>query len=92
MADLLAPGGLLVCLEFPLYKDPKLPGPPWGLRGVYWDLLARGRSGLLENGQSEEEDGTDEGQFSRVLYIKPTVSYKMGKGTDMLSLWHKKPS
>ncbi|KAB8076804.1 S-adenosyl-L-methionine-dependent methyltransferase [Aspergillus leporis] len=43
MADLLAPPGYLVSLEFPLFKDPKLPGPPWGLRGVHWDLLAEGR-------------------------------------------------
>jgi hypothetical protein len=47
MADLLAPPGYLVSLEFPLFKDPKLPGPPWGLRGVHWDLLAEGRDLLV---------------------------------------------
>ncbi|RDW90568.1 uncharacterized protein DSM5745_02343 [Aspergillus mulundensis] len=40
MRDLLRPGGLLVCLEFPMYKDPALPGPPWGVNGVHWGLLA----------------------------------------------------
>lgn len=90
MGDLLRPDGLLVCLEFPLYKDPKLPGPPWGLKGVHWDLLARGGSGLLEHGLLEESSGHLEGEFSRVLYVKPEVSYENGKGTDMLSVWRKK--
>ncbi|OBT85058.1 hypothetical protein VE02_07153 [Pseudogymnoascus sp. 03VT05] len=92
MANLLRPGGLLVCLEFPLYKEPKLPGPPWGVKGVYWDLLARGGSGLPEHGALEEEDSSAslQGQFSRVLHIKPEVSYENGKGTDMLGVWRKK--
>ncbi|KAH9203791.1 thiol methyltransferase [Leptodontidium sp. 2 PMI_412] len=91
MGDLLKPDGLLICLEFPLYKDPKLPGPPWGLKGIHWDLLARGGSGLLDHGVLEEESSTSlEGQFLRVLHIKPGVSYENGKGTDMLSVWGKK--
>lgn len=92
MDDLLKPDGLLVCLEFPLYKDPKLPGPPWGLTGVHWDLLARGGNGLLEQLHVAErnDDHLLEGQFSRVLYVKPEESYAMRKGTDMLSVWRKK--
>src|SRR6266516_1941937 len=95
MADLLSPGGSLVCLEFPMYKDLKAPGPPWGLNGVYWDLLARGGNGLLNNseeGVEQEVDNTrlHQGQFERVLYIKPRRSYENGKGTDMLSVWTKK--
>ncbi|KAI9375377.1 S-adenosyl-L-methionine-dependent methyltransferase [Aspergillus egyptiacus] len=39
MAELIKPGGLLVCLEFPMYKDPELPGPPWGVNGVHLELL-----------------------------------------------------
>lgn len=79
-----------MCLEFPLYKDPKLPGPPWGLTGVYWDLLAKGGSGLeLDVAEGNDSDRL-EGQFLRVLYIKPKESYTMGKGTDMLSVWRKK--
>ncbi|OCK74852.1 hypothetical protein K432DRAFT_468068 [Lepidopterella palustris CBS 459.81] len=45
MAELLKPGGLLICLEFPLWKDLKSPGPLWGLKGVYWDFLAHGGDG-----------------------------------------------
>ncbi len=52
MSELVAPTGVLVCLEFPLYKDLTLAGPPWGLReGIYWDILAAGGSG---NHQDEE--------------------------------------
>merc|ERR1712093_422808 len=81
---------VLVCLEFPLYKDPELPGPPWGLTGVHWDLLARGGNGLLKHSVREESSAGLEGQFLRVLDIKPEVSYENGKGTDMLSVWRKK--
>jgi len=90
MGDLLKPDGMLVCLEFPLYKDPELPGPPWGLTGVHWDLLARGGNGLLKHSVREESSAGLEGQFLRVLHIKPEVSYENGKGTDMLSVWRKK--
>jgi hypothetical protein len=89
MASLLKKGGLLVCLEFPMYKDPKLPGPPWGLKGVHWDLLSRGGDGLAA-GDAGEESGSSNGQFTRELYIKPERTYEMGKGTDMLSVYVRK--
>ncbi|KAK9483539.1 S-adenosyl-L-methionine-dependent methyltransferase [Lipomyces starkeyi] len=93
MAELLTPGGLLVCLEFPLYKDPALPGPPWGLRGVHWDILACGGNGLTADLINAEEQKTDagpgRGQFRRILYVQPSNSYEVGRGTDMLSVWEK---
>ncbi|KAL4924492.1 S-adenosyl-L-methionine-dependent methyltransferase [Aspergillus undulatus] len=75
MVELLRPGGLLVCLEFPMYKDPTLPGPPWGVRGVLWELLAGG------------EEGNETGVFRRRLYYKPERTYKVGEGTDMISVY-----
>lgn len=40
MAKLVAPKhGLLVCLEFPLYKAPETGGPPWGLTSRIYDEL-----------------------------------------------------
>ncbi|KAF3918797.1 hypothetical protein AA313_de0202865 [Arthrobotrys entomopaga] len=40
MAELVKPGGRLICLEFPLYKSFDLPGPPWPLRSeIYAELL-----------------------------------------------------
>jgi hypothetical protein len=72
MADKLCPGGLLVCLGFPLYKDPKIEGPPWGVsRGVYWDVLVRGGTGIIDQPIPEEvqdrECENSNGRFSRVL-------------------------
>lgn len=91
MADLLNPGGQVVCLEFPLYKDPTLPGPPWGLRGVHWNLLAQGGNGLAEDVMAIEDldnaESQDAGQFTRALYIRPQRSYENGRGTDMLSVY-----
>ncbi|KAL4790419.1 S-adenosyl-L-methionine-dependent methyltransferase [Aspergillus venezuelensis] len=78
MADLLRPGGFLVCLEFPMYKDPKAPGPPWGVNGVHLELLAGGK----------EDTGT--GKFERKVYDKPERTYKVGEGTDMISVFERK--
>ncbi|KAL4958543.1 thiol methyltransferase [Aspergillus filifer] len=78
MAELLRPGGLLVCLEFPMYKDSEAPGPPWGVNGVHLELLAGGK-----------EDGGD-GKFTRKVYYKPERTYKVGEGTDMISVYERK--
>ncbi|KAL3488602.1 S-adenosyl-L-methionine-dependent methyltransferase [Aspergillus germanicus] len=76
MEGLLKPGGLLVCLEFPMYKDTGLPGPPWGVNGVHWELLADGDSGA--------------GSFTRKVYVRPKRTYEVGKGTDMISVYERK--
>ncbi|KAF2676856.1 S-adenosyl-L-methionine-dependent methyltransferase [Lentithecium fluviatile CBS 122367] len=90
MAELLKPGGLLICLEFPLWKDLKSPGPPWGLKGIYWDLLARGGDGLIEDGQEERPlPAMEHVQFVCELNLKPARSFKQGRGEDMLSVWRR---
>ena|SRR2546421_6112298 len=97
MSDILYPGGLLVCLEFPLYKDPTIAGPPWGVGGgVYWDVLVRGGTGIIDKPVLEELQDShcnySNGRFSRVLFAKPSRSHIAGKGTDMLSVWRRKES
>lgn len=89
MHELLAPNGVLICLEFPLYKTLTLPGPPWGLKGVYWNLLAMGGDGIID--EPSEEEMNNDGLFERVVYFKPRVSYENGKGTDMFSVWSALP-
>ncbi|CEJ55414.1 hypothetical protein PMG11_01675 [Penicillium brasilianum] len=88
-------GGLLICLEFPLYKDPKLPGPPWGLKGVHWNLLAEGGDGVItgevgEDGKEKKNASSEIGDFRRSLYVKPARSYEVAKGTDMVSVYARK--
>ncbi|KAK6503689.1 hypothetical protein TWF481_008693 [Arthrobotrys musiformis] len=40
VAGLIKSGGILICLEFPLYKAYDLPGPPWAIRSeTYVGLL-----------------------------------------------------
>lgn len=68
-----------------MYKDPQLPGPPWGLNGVHWNLLSCGGDGIVN-----EQEGTgnpEGGEFVRTLYTHPQRSYDAGKGTDMLSVY-----
>ncbi|KAK9367939.1 S-adenosyl-L-methionine-dependent methyltransferase [Lipomyces kononenkoae] len=93
MSELLGSGGQLVCLEFPLYKDPALPGPPWGLKGVHWDLLSRGGNGIDHIGEGdaiEDEPTLQNGKFIRTIYVNPPRSYPNGRGTDMLSVYSRK--
>jgi hypothetical protein len=88
MQELLSPTGILICLEFPLYKDLDVVGPPWGLKGVYWNLLAKGGDGiLLDTESSGEEQSVQHGPCKRVLYYKPERSYEQGRGMDMVSVW-----
>ncbi|QRD81434.1 hypothetical protein F9C07_2054151 [Aspergillus flavus] len=87
MSEVVAPDGVLVCLEFPMYKDPTQPGPPWGLNGVHWDLLARGGDGIKNIGEEAEVEEVDQlpGRFRRLQYHKPARSYDAGRGADMLN-------
>ncbi|KAJ4176549.1 hypothetical protein NW767_015411 [Fusarium falciforme] len=86
MTELLDPAGVLVCLEFPLFKNPDEPGPPWPLQGVYWNLLAEGGDGKLIDGDQKADQSTN-GLLERVDHFKPARSYPNGKGTDMVSIW-----
>ncbi|KAI1135623.1 S-adenosyl-L-methionine-dependent methyltransferase [Hypoxylon sp. FL0543] len=86
MSDLLAQNGVLACLEFPLYKELTAPGPPWGLKGVHWDILAEGGDGIIDE-KSPCATGELQGRFGRIAYFKPQRSYENGKGTDMSSVW-----
>lgn len=90
MAELVKPGGFLICLEFPLWKDRSAPGPPWGLQGVYTDLLARGGDGLLETDTNQDSSSHGSGDFTREVYWKPIRSYEQSRGADMLSIWRRK--
>lgn len=80
MANLVTPGGLLICLEFPLYKDRSLAGPPWGLAGVHYNLLQEGGDGI-------DLSSKGEGKFIRILRFKPERTYEQGEGTDHISVY-----
>lgn len=78
-----------------MYKAPHLPGPPWGLKGVHWNVLALGGDGVIagevaDDGIEKTANGPEAGDFRRVLYVKPARSYEVAKGTDMLSVYERK--
>ncbi|RMZ70884.1 thiopurine s-methyltransferase family [Pyrenophora seminiperda CCB06] len=87
MESLLSPGGFLVCLEFPMWKPLKAQGPPWGLKGVHWNLLADGADGLFDESGNLIGTGQEKGVFERVVYWKPPESFEQGRGEDMISVW-----
>lgn len=87
MADLLSPSGLLICLEFPMWKPLKAQGPPWGLNGVYSNLLRDGADGLVDESGQLTASREDQGIFERILYWSPPQSFEQGREEDMISIW-----
>jgi hypothetical protein len=87
MKALLSPTGVLVCLEFPMFKPLKAPGPPWGLKDVHWNLLADGGDGLVDASGNLVGSGQEQGVFERVVYWHPPESFERGRGEDMISVW-----
>lgn len=95
-ATLLAQEGRLVCLEFPLYKDPKIGGPPFGMNAeAYVAHLSRPGEELKYNEKGYPE-GTEEDfvkgrnvekGLERVERWKPERTHKIGEGTDHVSVW-----
>jgi hypothetical protein len=87
MSELLSPAGVLVCLEFPMWKSLKAPGPPWGLRGVHQNILADGGDGILIEKGHTQEGPEGKGAFDRIIHWKPPVSFEQSRGEDMISVW-----
>lgn len=87
MAELLSPTGVLVCLEFPMWKPLKAQGPPWGLNGVHWNILAQGGDGIADDEGKLNASGGLDGKFERVEYWKPPRSFEQSRGEDMVSVW-----
>lgn len=90
MGELVKQGRYLICLEFPLWKEIQAEGPPFGLRGVYWDLLAEGGNGMVNGEHVADDVSLRSGNFTRVQYLKPSTSFPQGKGMDMISVWKRK--
>ena len=87
MSQLLSPTGMLICLEFPMWKPLTAPGPPWGLNGVHWNILAEGGTGIVDNAGTLSTPDIEAGAFDRVAYWKPPVSFEQSRGEDMISVW-----
>lgn len=92
MAELVKKDGHLVCLEFPLHKDPKTSGPPHGLSSqLYVELLSRpgaevqyNSDGYVKPSQSEPVSNN---ALHRVAHWKPERTHDVGQGHDRVSIW-----
>jgi methyl halide transferase len=101
MAELLAPRGRLVCLEWPLIKDTAARGPPWGLTPeIYQAHLARpdqdvayGVDGNIDADSVRRiaaEGGTS--GLRRLAREKPSTTHatgmtEAGEVHDRVSIW-----
>ncbi|KAK5112727.1 hypothetical protein LTR62_003825 [Meristemomyces frigidus] len=92
MSELLGPNGHLVCLEFPLGKEPKTGGPPHGVTEPLFEQLLK-RPG--EEVQYDEEGYVVDSQHGetaphglvRVDRWKAERTHEAGAGKDHVSIW-----
>ena len=93
MSELLAPeGGRLVCLEWPLGKDPKTGGPPHGLSSeLYVQLFAHPGQAMSygEDGYVAKKAGGEKspGALARISHFQPERTHEAQKGADFVSIW-----
>jgi hypothetical protein len=98
MSELLAPSGVLICLEFPTHKPPKSGGPPWALPSVvYAQLFKRpGEEIKYDDELNVVEDGREESEKAlvRIAYWKPERTHQVGiingDVKDRVSVWKHK--
>jgi methyl halide transferase len=91
MSNLLSSSGRLICLEFPLYKEPELGGPPFAVRKeTYEQHLSRpGETLKYENGLvvPSTETASNKDGLVQLARWKPERTHKIGEGTDHISVW-----
>lgn len=90
MSELLSPDGRLICLEFPLYKEPSLGGPPFALRDETYVQHLNHPGEAIEydqNGFVVPKDGHSEISLQRMERWLPKRTHKAGEGTDHISVW-----
>jgi SAM-dependent methyltransferase len=92
MSELLAPGGSLICLEFPLAKSPKAGGPPHGLSSELYVQLFKQPGEEVEYGEDghvkfNDSQLNEQSGLSRVAHWQPSRTHQVGQGTDKVSIW-----
>jgi methyl halide transferase len=95
MSQLLAPNGVLICLEFPSYKAPSTGGPPWAVRPeVYIEHFKRPGEKVPYDAEGfvVQEEGVKENDYAleRIAHWKAERTHAIGEGTDRVSLWRHK--
>ena len=91
MSELLAPGGTLICLEFPLYKEPSTGGPPWGLTAQTYEMILPfpGEEPKYDDkGYVVKQEGEAASRgLRKVARWKAERTHPVGQDTDHVSLW-----
>lgn len=98
MTQLLAPTGILICLEFPTHKPPKSGGPPWALPSVVYTESFKHPGQELqydEEGKVIESDKPEsDNALVRIAYWRPERTHGVGiingDVKDRVSVWKHK--
>lgn len=98
MTQLLAPTGVLVCLEFPTYKPSTSGGPPWSLPSLVHQELFKQPGEEISYDETQKVIKTDRPESGkalvRVAHWKPARTHKVavinGEVKDWVSVWRHK--
>ncbi|KAE8353584.1 putative thiol methyltransferase [Aspergillus coremiiformis] len=85
------PESVLVCVEFPTYKELSTGGPPWGVSStVYQAHLSYPGAELQYDQEGNPIIPTEVSKtrgLTRIGHWKAERTHKMGQGTDWVSVW-----
>ncbi|TKA68492.1 hypothetical protein B0A55_08793 [Friedmanniomyces simplex] len=92
MSELLSPTGHLICLEFPLGKEPKTGGPPHGVTAVLYEQLLDhpGREVKYNIGGYVCEDRSLDKSHDALVQVdrwRAERTHEAGQGRDHVSIW-----
>jgi methyl halide transferase len=93
MSELLAPGGHLICLEFPLFKEPKIGGPPHGVtKELFDELLSRPGEEVAYDEHGYVKTSSEGGRSNALAPVdrwKAERTHPAGAGKDHISVWRR---
>ena len=92
MSQLLSPTGRLICMEYPLGKDPKTGGPPHGLEHELYEQLFANPGREVEYNDSghvcEDRSGAkSDDALVRVEDFRPDKVFEEQRGSLRVSIW-----
>ncbi|KAK4627241.1 putative thiol methyltransferase 2 [Fulvia fulva] len=92
MSQLLGPTGNLICLEWPLGKDPKQGGPPHGVTPELFEQLLRRPGEQVKYDEAgvvvqDQSNGQSDAALVKVERFLPSRTHESTKGNDHVSIW-----
>ena len=84
------PSSVLICVEFPVYRDLSLGGPPYGVPSAVYEAHLAHPGVEISYDTIEDMGDTKDGRavgFQRIDHWRAVRTHEMGKDRDWVSVW-----